>query len=419
MSRPGARAPSNSVRDSQLPQPMKATVAFPLTAFALSFAYFCIFRHFGKIGTPPGALAWDAAWYGSIVQYGYFTDGNVTLWHNVVFFPLYPLLCRAVWRLTPLSLEAAMTLVSAVATLFAFILLYRVFVQSVPTRVARLALLLVAFDPFAVFLYGGYSESVFLFLIALLFYLLLVRRSYLTAALAVTLASAVRPYGCLLGALVVFEAAREHYRLHGLSISAASPLWKVAVVSPLFFAGLAVYTLYLDSRFQDPLAFVHDLRAWGAPSAVSVIWSQLLTFRYAFASIYYSATNAGLLSPALTGVCIFLSVPVLLVPAARRVPSSFAFFLGFMFLYIHYMTHGNPATIVNLGRHMMVVFPLQVCFALALDRIRNWILPKENGTPSYTVVRVLSYAPALATILFAAWLYARYTVMFFRGRFVS
>jgi hypothetical protein len=60
-------------------------------------------------------------------------------------------------------------------------------------------------------------------LVVAFFYLLLIRRNYLAAALAAGLASAVKPYGFVLVGAFAFELLRRHRELYGLKPDWRSP----------------------------------------------------------------------------------------------------------------------------------------------------------------------------------------------------
>jgi Mannosyltransferase (PIG-V) len=121
------------------------------------------FGHLGTLLTAP-ASAWDAGNYLTIARYGY---GLGRYLH--AFFPLYPTLIRlGAW-----SDQAALitgVAISIAALAGALYLLYRLVALECGDETARLAVLLVAFFPMALFYSAVYTESLFLFLTVGAFY---------------------------------------------------------------------------------------------------------------------------------------------------------------------------------------------------------------------------------------------------------
>src|ERR687894_1125891 len=111
---------------------------------------------------------WDSVWYLRIADSGYGDSPP-----RAAFFPLYPLLVRAV--ATPLggsegALLAAAFLVSLAAFVGALVLLHRLAELELGRRLARPVLLLLALFPAAVFFGAPYAESLFLLLAVGAFY---------------------------------------------------------------------------------------------------------------------------------------------------------------------------------------------------------------------------------------------------------
>ncbi len=65
---------------------------------------------------------WDGYWYAKIARNGYSYDPRAQ--SSVAFFPAYPVLTMAVSRLTGMDTEAGMLIVSHVALIGVFLLLY-------------------------------------------------------------------------------------------------------------------------------------------------------------------------------------------------------------------------------------------------------------------------------------------------------
>ena len=113
------------------------------------------FGYFGNLLAAPFAR-WDSVWYLAIAQGGYDHEASRT-----AFFPIYPLLLRAVGLVIGSDLVAGV-IVSVVAFWIALILLYRLVSLELDSELARVTVMLVAFCPMAYFFSAVYSESLFL-----------------------------------------------------------------------------------------------------------------------------------------------------------------------------------------------------------------------------------------------------------------
>src|ERR687896_775459 len=138
---------------------------------------------------------WDAAWYLRIAESGY---GGSDV--RAAFFPLYPLLVRAVaapFGASPGALLVAAYAVSLAAFLGALVLLHRLVSLELGRPLAQPALLLLALFPAAVFFGAPYAESLFLLLAVGAFYAARTGR-WAWAGAAAAGAAATRSAGVLL-----------------------------------------------------------------------------------------------------------------------------------------------------------------------------------------------------------------------------
>ena len=201
-----------------------------------------------------GLSHWDGGWYMSIARDGYwYRPGEAS---PVAFFPAYPMMVRALAALG-LNRWVAGSLISLLCGLGA-VLLFGVWCRQVaPNReAAGFAVWVLALYPFAFYLYGVlYSDGVFL-LFGIAAFLALEKRQPLLAALLGALATLSRP---LAPAIVIGLVARSlELRLSKKERPTALDLLPLAAG-----LGLLTYMLFLNSQFQDPLAFVHVQSAPG------------------------------------------------------------------------------------------------------------------------------------------------------------
>ncbi len=188
---------------------------------------------------------WDAPHYLDIARMGYVPEGVEARW--IVFYPLYPWLVRAATLVLRDELLGAF-LVSAVASVAAGVLLYRLARVDEAEDVARASVFFMLVFPTAYFLHIGYTESLFLAL-ALGAFLAARARCWWAAGLLGALAAMTRVNGLLLVPALAFEAWEEH-RGAGRR-TRAGWLW---VMGPL--AGFGVYLIINWQVMGDPGAFL-------------------------------------------------------------------------------------------------------------------------------------------------------------------
>lgn len=203
---------------------------------------------------------WDTGFYVSIAEEGYAFQG-VDL-PSVAFFPLLPLMMRALTPLTGDPIVAGI-LISNVALLLASVLFYRLVAESQDEPLAARATWYFLIFPAAFFGIAVYTESLFLlFAIGALYY---ARRGYWELSALLGIAGALtRLMGLLIAVMLLVEwwqqrrtstgpppaEGRRRPSFLALGAPAAVPL------------GTLAFMAYLQRAFGDPLAFVHGAAAW-------------------------------------------------------------------------------------------------------------------------------------------------------------
>jgi Mannosyltransferase (PIG-V) len=188
---------------------------------------------------------WDSVWFLRIAEHGYGALERTA----AAFYPLYPLLVGALGRVLFGHYVLAGVAISLAATLGSFLLLYQLALPRLGPEGAWRAVLYLAVFPFAVFLGGVYSESLFLLLVLAAF-VFAERGRFLEAGLAAGFAWLTRPLGIALLPALVLIAWRAPDRSRALLRLAAAPLV------------FALYPLYLWWRFDDPFLFVRAEGVW-------------------------------------------------------------------------------------------------------------------------------------------------------------
>ena len=204
-------------------------------------------RHFAvPLETHSGLLAWDASWYRDIARSGY--DGVAS--EGLRFFPVFPLLGRAVSWLPGVSAGFGVVLVANLSALALGFVLYRLVMQERDDpELARRAVWLVYLVPPAFVLVMGYAEATFMTFAAIVLLGLRSQRWWLAAAFGF-LAGLTRPVGVLLAVPAVVEGWQKR------DVKAAAP----AVAPGL---GLLAYLVWAQRRTHD---FWYPVRAQQDPT---------------------------------------------------------------------------------------------------------------------------------------------------------
>jgi hypothetical protein len=190
---------------------------------------------------------WDVDLFVEIAKYGYRGDpGRPPDAGLPAFFPGLPMLIRAVHVVVP-SWDLSALLISLVAGAVAMIALARLGGAGTG-RKAVVALLL---SPYAVFLFAGYSEALFL-AFALPAWLLARQRRWEPAVLCAMGAACVRVTGIFLALALIVE------------FLVADRRWRLAPWLVMPFVPVAAYTVYQWRRTGDWLAWQHaQQEGWG------------------------------------------------------------------------------------------------------------------------------------------------------------
>ena len=199
-----------------------------------------------------GLCWWDCGWYERIAREGY----QSPVWAN--FFPLFPLIGRALHLLTGMPITWCLVLGANLAGLGALLVIYRLFAESEGEEVARLALALWAAWPFTFFQAAGYPESLMVLSSALSIYWA-VHRRHLWSGAALGVGILARHLTIVaLPSLIVAHVEERGPRPSRLVLDRAF----AGLLLALVVAG--TYPAYLWVRFGDPLAWLRARsEGWG------------------------------------------------------------------------------------------------------------------------------------------------------------
>ena len=201
---------------------------------------------------------WDTGFYVSIAEEGYQYEG-VPL-PSVAFFPLLPLLMRAMTAFSGDAVTAGLFISNAALALTA-VLFYRLAEEQWGTAVAERAIWYWLIFPTAFFGSAIYSESLFLLTAVGAFYA--ARRGYWEiAALLGMLATLTRFVGLIIAPMLVVEWWMQRRLSWQNKPEGERPSLLALLGLAIIPLGTGMYMAYLWRTFGDPLAFVHGAAAW-------------------------------------------------------------------------------------------------------------------------------------------------------------
>lgn len=227
-------APGGSSTGSpRVPAPVQALLAY-IAVRATGLLFLTLWAHRRHHGVwPILATQWDAAWYLGIADHGYAHHlGTAYDANNLAFFPLYPMLVKAVAAATPGTRATTGLCIAVLASLIAARGVFAVGDRLHGPRVGILLTTLWAALPVGLVQWMGYTESLFTAFAAWALYALLTDRPLTAAGLAV-LAGLTRPTGIAVAAAVTVTcllALRHRFDARTLAAALLAPLGWCAYV---------------------------------------------------------------------------------------------------------------------------------------------------------------------------------------------
>jgi Gpi18-like mannosyltransferase len=296
---------------------------------------------------------WDTQWYLKIAAQGYATDDG-----SLGFYPLYPLLVRVVGILLGGQWLLAALVVSNLAALGCYVILYQMVQREFGEETARKTLLWLAVFPTGFFLFAGYTES--LFLLSVLLALQSARDGHWArAGLANGMAMLTRAPGVLLILPLLVEFALQ-YRRGQVRWNSLFALGVVSSIGTMFW-------IYLYTIFGDANVWARGFSYWrvtGLPGQNIVMAIQML-FSDSRIVVTSNAIDLGF-------TLLFL---VLIGAGMRRMPlvwtiCAIAVAIPSL-LAVQILVPEVPLT--SMPRYGLVAFPVFV--TLALTRWRLGVIP--------------------------------------------
>jgi hypothetical protein len=334
---------------------------------------------------PPLAHGWhdifsaferqDALWFLRIATTGYAPgDGSAA------FFPLFPMVVRAVSFLAGGRPLLAATLVSNVSFFGSLVFLYDLTVREYSEPVARRTIVYLAIFPTAFFFFAPYSESLFLLLSIVAFREARSDR-WTTAAVAGILAALTRSIGIVLAPALIVMAFERHRARGG-------DLWPAVTAGAAVLLGPLAYVGWWGVVHGDALAPIHAQTNWQREAAFPLVtvWNAM---RY--------AAGVGVQDPAywIIDVLVVGVVVVAVVAGWRRLaPPYLVYALGSLLVPLSYPFPPRP--LLSMPRFVAVIFPAFWVMADASEHRR---------VPHAAIVASFAGGVGLLAILFMNWWY--------------
>jgi hypothetical protein len=295
---------------------------------------------------------WDAPHYLDIARTGYVSDGVEARW--IVFYPLYPWLVRVAAFVLRDELMGAL-FISALASIAAALLLYRLARLDEQEGVARASVFFMLIFPTAYFLHIGYTESLFLAL-ALGAFLAARSRRWWAAGLLGGLAAMTRINGLLLLPALLFEA-REEYAASERKHLPRGLAWLALVC-----AGFGVYLFINWHVLGDPRAFLN---------AQSEFWYKQLTWPWVgIAESWKSLMGREPSEAQMVGLNELFFVMLglgLTIWAWLRLRTSYAVWMS-----CNWLLWTSTKFLLSVPRYTLVLFPAYFLFARVAVSRQAW-----------------------------------------------
>lgn len=188
---------------------------------------------------------WDNHSYVQVAMQGYprhlaYDNNGLLAGNNLAFFPCYPLLIRVVHVISGLDATTASIAAAWLASATAAVLVHRLGLRLFGERAALALVVLVFTQPMAITLWIGYSESLFLALVAAAL-LAAHREAWLTAGVCTLLAGLTRSTGTALAVALAVAAVLAMRRQRRVD-------WRAVAGVMVGALGVPAYLLWVGLR---------------------------------------------------------------------------------------------------------------------------------------------------------------------------
>ena len=322
-----------------------------------------------------GAVSWctvglSCAWahYDTQIYTGLARDGYAAV-RNTVFFPLWPLLIREFCLVLGWSgyyqCYVASLLLENGCFYFVLVLFYNLVCEEFDHSVAKTATFYLAFAPYGLFFFNGYSEALFL-LLCLATFFFLSRGGTLDwwqAGICAALASMTRATGCMLIVPFLIMLVQHFWPYRTMLRSRWLSILNAVLAMVMIPLGTGAYMIQLALTKGNPFLFsVQEATSWhrqltlpwlGMARSISIMFEQL--------------HNLGMLNMSnVTDIIFTLMALVVLILGWRRLSWHYRLFALAMFVFsLCYPSSSSTVTPLSAApRYMLVIFPIYMLFGL-------------------------------------------------------
>ncbi|MDO8555323.1 MAG: mannosyltransferase family protein [bacterium] len=282
---------------------------------------------------------WDSFWYLDVAQNGYSFQGENKL-SNIAFFPLYPLLTRAISPIFNNNLILSGWFLSTFFLFLAVVYLYKLATEFHKNINPKLAIIFLLIFPTSFFLNAVYAESLFLFLATASFYYAL-KKNYFLAGIIGFFASLTRVTGILLFLPLLWEYFSNFGFRRVFNLKLAS-----LFLVPL---GTIVFSLYHYLKFGDLLLYFKVSSWWGRSFALNKDHFLLLT-------------NSSIVNFALDSLLVIFAL-IASYFIFKKLRASYGIYsLSAILLPL------STGTLMSVNRYILMIFPLYLLLASIKNR---------------------------------------------------
>jgi len=200
---------------------------------------------------------WDVKWYEKIALNGYEkTNPNEDIQTTWGFMPLYPVTIGVLMRIFHTDNFFLVGMIASnIFTFLALLIIYKFIKEK--TKSPLIFLVMYCFSAGAFYLFIPYSESIYLLIIATVFYLG-DQYKYIWASILAGLSVISRIQGLALVLIAAFPtlSIKENY---------IKKFLKFLLIVILFSLPVIIFTSYIKQNTGDPLEFIDIQKAWNNP----------------------------------------------------------------------------------------------------------------------------------------------------------
>jgi len=310
-------------------------------------------------------VRWDSFFYLDIAQNGYSHKLGGEL-SNMVFFPLYPFLIKALSFFTGGNFVLSGWVLSLLFLFLSLLYLYKLVREFHPEVDKELALILLLIFPTAFFLNAIYSESLFLFLSIATFYYAF-KKNFILAGVFGLLASLTKITGLLLFLPLIWEYFKNYKFKKILNLKFFS----------IFLVPLGTFAFFLFHyfKFKDFLLFFK----------VEGLWGRSFSLNGDHFSLFSRPATVNLFLDVL--FLVFAIIATYFV--FKKIRASYG-----IYMLATLVTILSTGTLMSIGRYILVLFPIYILLA----SVKN----KQKLFP-YVLTSVLLLAMNIALFVNSYW----------------